>query len=544
MDVQQRETLKVGRRGLLAGTLGGVLTVLAYPPWGWWPLALIAYVPLLTWILRDQPTPRQAAWAGWVQGTILHVSVYWFLVFTMQSMSGFPWALAVGVHLAYSGIMGGHLALFLCLAPRWLMPTANPAPLRNSLALGALYAVIEFAIPFLFPWYLGNAFYRTSTWIQPADLLGVAGVSLLAMTCNALISHAWARPIARTRSLFATGALLVLWWGYGTLRLSEVQSAPIRRTFHTLVVQADATLQEKLSDGRARLPMLDRTVALTRSANLQGIDLIVWPEGALPFFWVVDDVAPGASRTATRAPPILRDTKRRVVDLVRTLDKPILFGSLRRLDPMWLQEARNSAFLLRPSGESWVYDKRILLPFGEYLPGTSLVPALKESIPGVSHMDPGTTSGRVDVAGTRLLVNICYEALFPAFLRGEGPDADVFVNLTNDIWFGPQPAPELHLMVQQARAVELRRPLVRSTVTGITAMVDAAGAISGRTELHEQTVRTFEVPVRDIGSLYRTWGDAPMWLLTGGTVLWGWRSRRRKSVPGTPKTAQNSAKQK
>jgi apolipoprotein N-acyltransferase len=525
---------------VLAGGVGGVLSVLAYPPWGWWPLALVAYVPLLVWILRDRPSVRQAAWAGVVQGTVLHLCVYWFLVFTMQSMSGFPWALAVAVHVFYSGIMGIHQGLFASLATTVFGQDrqTGPASVRTALTLAALYMVIEFAVPFLFPWYLGNAFYQTSTWIQAADLVGVVGVSGLAMACNVLIALALVRPVVRRLSLVSAAVLLLAWGSYGLLRIQMVTGVPVQRVFHATLVQADATLREKLSDGRARLPMLDRTEALTRTADLHDTDLVIWPEGALPFFWVVDDLSPGAPKSPTHAPQILRDTKRRVLDLVRALDKPILFGSLRRLDRMWLQEARNAAFLIRPSGESWVYDKKILLPFGEYLPGTSLFPALKESIPGVSHMDPGTTSGRVDVAGTRLLVNICYEALFPAFLRGEGSDADVFVNLTNDIWFGPQPAPELHLMVQQARAVELRRPLLRSTVTGITAMVDVTGAIMGRTQLHEQAVRRFDVDVRQVGSLYRLCGDTPMWLLTVGMVAWlVWRRRRASLAAATGSAA-------
>ncbi len=546
---EAREIVAIGRRGLGVGLLGGVLALLAYPPWGLWPLAFVAYVPLLLWIAKDSPTWRQAVVAGLVQGTVLHLAVYWFLVFTMQAMSGFPWGLAVGVCVIHAGAMGLHQAMFASLAQINLAkpvhlgtPRAIPAPpppprflpmLRQMLLLSAIYAAIEFAVPYLFPWYLGNALYTTRVWIQAADVVGIPGVSLLLMACNVAITQAILHPVARRRALAMLAVLLIGWAGYGALRLQQVESTPARRTFHAAVVQADATLKEKLSDGLARLPMLDRTERMTRDLDLTGVDLVVWPEGALPFFWVVDDVLGDGGKAPTRAPRLLRDVKRRVLRLAKDIDRPILFGTLRRLDPLWLAEARNSAFLLRPGVEPWNYDKRILLPFGEYLPGTGLLPALKESIPGVSHMDPGTTSGLVEVAGTRLLVNICYEALFPAFLREQGSSADIFVNLTNDVWFGPLPAPELHLMVQQARAVELRRPLLRSTVSGITALVDATGLIQGRTELHEQAVRRFDVPLRDLGSPYRLWGDAPMWALTAALLAWGgWRWRQRRAKEG------------
>jgi apolipoprotein N-acyltransferase len=449
----------------------------------------------------------------------------------MQAMSGFPWVLAVAVHLLFSVAMGVHQALFAWLVRR-TQPVAQRAPWHAigwALALATLYAAIEFVVPYLFPWFLGNAFYTTGVWIQAADVLGIAGVSLLAMACNVLIALGLVDARLRKPATMALAVLLVAWSGYGFLRLHQIEGVTPRRIFRAVLVQADATLQEKLGAGRARLPMLDRHEQMTRALDRRDVDLIVWPEGSLPFFWIVDHVGPdGAPEgTRTKANPLLVQAKRRTLDLVKFLDRPLLFGSLRRLDRLWEQEARNSAFLVRPDGQEWVYDKRILLPFGEYLPGSTLIPALKESIPGVSHMDSGTTSGLIDVAGTRLLVNICYEALFPAFLRAEGSDADVIANLTNDIWFGPLPAPELHLMVQQARAVELRRPLLRSTVTGITAMVDALGVIQGRTTLHEQAVRRFDVPVRDLASPYRLWGDAPMWLLTLLAAAWSWWRIRR-----------------
>jgi len=211
------------------------------------------------------------------------------------------------------------------------------------------------------------------------------------------------------------------------------------------------------------------------------------------------------------------------------LPVPLLTGSLRHRDVLWRDAGHNSALLLGADGQHWAYDKRILLAFGEYLPGTGLFPQLKGAIEGISEFAPGTTSGLVQLGRAKVLVNICYEALFAEFLRGELGDAQVLVNLTNDLWFGPAPAGELHLMVQQARAVELRRPLLRSTVTGITAWTDAAGRILGETQVGETKAVRAEVKLAELGSPYLLWGNGPLWLATLGCVGWlvlRWRRQK------------------
>lgn len=518
-----------------AGLTSGLLLTLAYPPFGLWPLAMVACVPLLLWTERDRPTAKAAFLAGLLAGTVLHGLAWGFLTFTLREMSGIPTPLGAAVVLLLAAAMGLHQAVFAWLVALTVRDRASTWPLlARALAVGLLYAAVEFALPFLFPWHLGNTLYAAPVWIQTADLVGVTGVSLLCALVSALIALAWLHRPQRWRLMGALAVVLALWAGYGFLRLAMIESAPVRRTLVAAMVQGNATLTEKRSEApKVRLPMLDREERLTRALDLTGVDLLIWPEGALPFFWVTDAVGPAAAaekHLPTRARPVLREAKARALAVARDLQKPLLFGTLRRPDRLWQQEARNSAVLAQPDGATWLYDKRILLPFGEYLPGSSLVPALKESIKGVSHMDPGTTSGRVEVAGVKLLVTICYEALFARFMRDEAGDADVLVNLTNDIWFGPDAAPELHLMVQAARPVELRRPLLRSTVTGITAHVDASGVIRQRTGLNvEATVRAV-VPVRDLGSPYRLWGDGPMWGMTLAAAAYAWVNSRKKSA--------------
>lgn len=518
--------------------LSGVVAFLSFPPSGLWLLALYAWIPALAWVERHRPTAREAFLGGWLAGTILHLAFYWWLVHTMQKMSGFPWLAAVLVHSLFATVMGLHQAVALW-AVRVTQPAVQPGlvgAFLRALSVGAIWASVEFVLPHLFPWYQGNALFQKPEFSQAADIVGIPGVTLACLVVSSLGAQ---RDVRKTDKKFFWPSIAVevafvgCWLAYGLMRIGQVDAAPVEKTLHTLVVQGNATIAEKLAEGKARLPMLARPEKLTRDADLKGVDLVIWPEGTLPFFWVEDSVAagePDPPSKPTRAPPILREVKRRVLKLAADIHTPLLTGSLRRPDMLWKEEAHNSAILFKQDGTQQYYDKKILLPFGEYLPGTTWIPALKESIPGVSHMDPGTLSGRMDVAGVKLLVNICYEALYPAFLRAEGPDAEVLVNLTNDIWFGPDPAPTDHLMVQTARPVELRLPLLRSTATGITVYVDAAGRAHEPTALNTEATRRWDVPVKRLESPYRLWGDAPMWGLTLVMTAWiAWHRKRLTS---------------
>ena len=397
----------------------------------------------------------------------------------------------------------------------------NVGALRRAGEVAAMMAVAEFLPPWLFRWYLASAFFRMPLLVQLADVVGTIGVSAAAVAVAALLARAWVTRQWRPVGLAA--AVLAVWAGYGGVRLYQVDHAPQTGTWRAVVVQQNATLAEKKAlDAPHRIPSLDRLAQMSldakRDGQLDGVDAVIWPEGAFPFFWVPDDVTPTGLKVATKANKVLMASKRRVLELARQLPVPILLGTLRRFDPMWRQEARNSAILVDKDGVRWGYDKQILLAFGEYLPGTRLVPQLKEGIPGVSNFDEGTTSGLVQLGRAKVLVHICYEALFSEFMREQAQDAQVLVNLTNDVWFGPPPAPDLDLMVQHARAVELRRPFVRSTVNGISCVVDAGGRFIAEAGHKVQTNLQVAVPLADIGSPYRLWGDGPLWVLSVGAI--------------------------
>ncbi len=521
-----------------AAVAAGGLMALCYPGVSWYALAPLAWMPLLPW-LRDpgRVSVRGAALLGLVAGTVLHASVFYWIVGTLETMSGLPTPVAIGGLLAYAVAMGTHQAAAAGLiawdarlgldAPTW--------PLRAGLYLLAA----EVVIPFQFPWFFGNVYYLAPLSHQAADVVGVVGLSALTLALTGWMYDA-ARGVRRRHSIAAAAVLVLAWAGYGQLRLAQVADTSVRGTLPTLLVQHNPSLAEKRSlKPGPRLPMFERARQLTRDAGVRDAKLVVWSEGALPFFYVPSEADP---RVKGRANNLLRRITREADALGGELGVPFLFGTLRRLEPTWSERARNSGVLIRPGEPRWVYDKRILVPFGERMPLRDTIPALRDAVAGVSDLGEGEGPAVVSIAGVRVGMSICYENLFADHVWSALGDADVLLNLTDDVWFGDTNAPELHLMVQAARSVEMRRPLLRATATGVTAHVDAAGVIRGRTKVMQATTLRATAEIRDLDAPFRHGGPWPARGLTGfalALLLWAARRSRNKSAQSGPLDARS-----
>jgi apolipoprotein N-acyltransferase len=137
------------------------------------------------------------------------------------------------------------------------------------------------------------------------------------------------------------------------------------------------------------------------------------------------------------------------------------------------------------------YDKEYLLTFGEYLPFGDTFPILYEWSPHSGRFSPGTDLTPLvipDKSGGKHNVTtlICYEDILPSFTnKAVRPDTELLVNITNDAWFGATTEPWEHLALAELRAIEHRRYLVRSTNSGVSAIVDPAGRAIATSEVRD-----------------------------------------------------------
>lgn len=482
---------------LALAALSGLLTALACPPVGLWPLAFVAWAPLLV-ALHDR-SPRDAFWLGAAQGLVLDVVAVRWLPDVIRTFAGHSWILCAGIALALHAYGAGRPAVLAWLAAR-ARRNGWPPGAAFVLAVGATEAFF----PLLFPWTLGVATVRTPVLMQLAELGGPILVGLpLAMGSVAIAELAWARmdgrPLARARigvALLGPAGAIV----FGAVRIPTIEQriaeAPEARVaiVQGNIPHAGATLERSLAihrDATARLESEER------------VDLVVWPETAL------SGILTEGALEGTLARMVAAGNGR------AALSAPIITGAMLRREPDSTRDAAwsNSAVLFADGAVRGVYDKMHPLAFGEYLPLGDVFPRLHDFVPNAGRVKSGTTPVALPLGEHRILPLICYEDILAPETNDAvaRTDPDLLVNLTNDSWFGRSDAAMVHLALAQLRAVEHRRYLVRATNSGISAFVDPVGRATGLTPLMEPATRVGTVRWMRARTVYERIGDAPWW---------------------------------
>jgi apolipoprotein N-acyltransferase len=366
---------------------------------------------------------------------------------------------------------------------------------------------------------LGHSQYRTLPLIQIADICGVFGITLLIVLANVVLYRAL-RAVSGAgvpypvKSALVLLALFMATLFYGFSQLNEGPSAtaaPLR----VALIQGNIPQDVKWSpEFQAKtIAIYDR---LTREAAKNGVDLVVWPESAVPFFFQDEHLQAG-----------------HIKSLARDLATSMIIGSpaheLRNGKRVFL----NSAFMISPSGDSTGRSDKIhLVPFGEYVPLGRFFPFISKLVVGIGDFSPGEQAVPLTVGHTQVGTMICAEAVFPEIGRAYvNNGARILANITNDAWFGRSSAPYQHLSIAAFRAVETRTPMVRAANTGVTAIIDQNGHISNMTGLFTEGFRIGEVRPGSGDSIYLKIGDTAAWLcvlVTVGVTLMIWIKRKKE----------------
>ena len=314
-----------------------------------------------------------------------------------------------------------------------------------------------------FPWLLlGYAHVESPL----AGFAPIGGVHLVSF-CIVFIASSLYLVLHRQQSMYLLPAALVITVAYGLDKISWTKNiTPVERS--VALVQG-AVPQEIKWHPEVRQPSIDLYNSL--SEPYWDRDLIIWPETAIPAF--SDEVATAIDELSKRA--IASDTV-------------FLVGMPNRSGPNddgTRTSYFNSLLLLgRASGR---YDKRHLVPFGEFMPFDSILRPLTDmlNVP-MSDFSKGKSNNAILKSGDIAIgSSICYEDAYSGLLRDALPDANVLVNISNDAWFGDTIAPHQHLQISQMRALELGRYMLRATNTGISAIINERGRVVSRSEQFE-----------------------------------------------------------
>jgi len=456
-------------------------------------LEAVAWVALVPAILavRAAPSLRSALARGLTAGLAFFYASIWWVSHAMTAFGGLPgWLAFVALTL-----------LVLYMAAHWAVAFAISWKIRDGLGwpfpahLPVVWAALELSRNYLFtgfPWAnLGYTQARTLPVAQLAALAGPYGIAALVVLVNAVLAETAAalrerRPLPR-RAIAAAAALLVAALAHGALRLRAVRArlaaAPSIRVG---VVQpnVDQSVKNRARDHADYI--LSRLVPLTLEADRAGADLVAWPEATYPFY-----VEPGI-RSFARPDALLP-----VLTRAHLLMGAATFERTRGPGGEPVRRVGNVDFLLTPSLDVLgVYQKRHLVPFGEYVPLQRYLTFLRHIVPSLAPAAPGTeltvlefvptappasTATPAPAGPVRLAPMICYDAIFPeinvAFARRD-PEPEILVNPTNDAWYGYSSGPYQFLAIVRLRAIEAGKAVVRPAYAGVSAVILPTGEVA------------------------------------------------------------------
>jgi apolipoprotein N-acyltransferase len=479
---------------LAQALLAGALLPLAFSPIDIWPLQFLSTAWL--YILLRHRTPRAAAKLGFLYGLgAFGVGISWVYV-SIHDFGNAPPPVAGVITTGFVLLLSIYLAL-QCYAYRRFC-TATWSLIPGFAAMWVLGEALRGWLFTGFPWlYLGYPHVST-LFSGIAPLFGVMGLSFVVALSGALLGELgllWRHlhqpdRLARAR----LSLMLLVLWGACALVRDIAWTTPLEGPPLTVgLVQGNVEQSVKFVNVQEGL---NRYASL--SVPLWSHDLVVWPETAIPLVY-------------QREQSLVRQLQAQASATDTTLISGIFFED---------GDTVHNSLATFGNGEG-VWHKQKLVPFGEYVPLRRFLSSLLQvfDLPQ-SSLEPGPANQPLLTAGMATIAPfICYEVVYPDFVRRYGRDADLLLTVSNDTWFGASWGPHQHLQMAAMRARELGRYMIRATNNGISALIDERGRITATVPQFTATV--LEGEVRRFGGRtpFARWGSWPVLLLSFGLVL-------------------------
>ncbi|ONM50129.1 apolipoprotein N-acyltransferase [Nocardia donostiensis] len=557
----------------VAAILAGLLLFGSFPPRPWWFLAPVG-IALLTLVVRAAGRLRDAFGYGLLAGLGFFLPL---LPWTGIYVGPLPWLALSAACAVYIGLFGV-LARLLATLPAW--------PLWIALA----WTAAEWgrsSFPFGgFPW--GRlAFGQADGWFLPLASLGGAPLVgfAVALTGTGIAALVLAIRAAALPDINRTSAGLPLperaatrgggdavppdpWFIRTGRVVASLRSpgAPIRAVIVAAVLTAlvgpvaglllrptlpaqdegDSTITVAAIQGSVprlgldfnaqRRAVLDNHVRRTEqladevaSGRVAKPDLVIWPENS-------SDIDP--LRNADAAAAITRAARR--------IDAPVLVGAVLVNDD---RTTTNSVMVwTADGGPGERHDKKIIQPFGEYLPMRGFFRLFSEYADRAGYFVPGHGDGTVTAAGIDIGVATCYEVAFDrAFGDSMNAGAQLLTVPTNNATFGDSEMTYQQLAMSRIRAVEHGRSLVVAATSGVSAIIAADGGVREQSQLFVPAALVAQVPLRDNTTVATRLGSVPEWVAVALTVAVSaavairWRIERRARTAHRGASADRSS---
>ena len=472
---------------LLVCFIAGAVLVAAFAPLEWAALAFFSPA-VLFYCCRELPA-RKAFWLGLAFGYgQFGLGVSWVYV-SLHTYGGMPlWMGAIAV-LLFAGILGVFAGLTTFSAAR-LFPGGGPL---RVLALACFWVIYEWLKSWIFTGFawLELGVTQTPTWLFGfAPIGGVYLVSFavaIIASCIVLIL----RYPSKLSPCIVVGITFFLAWYCNNISWSSAIGRPINIGIVQPNVPINQKWQPQYRDNVVtRLMSMSQKLQNSQSLKQTPVELLVWPETALPIYY--------------------QQTDKQFWRSIVSSDTALLTGLV---DSPGRSESYNAA-VLSCGDEQHVYRKRHLVPFGEYLPMRFLFNWVLDflSLP-MADFSPWreqqtlSCQGRINIG-----LSICYEDAFASEMRQYVGDASLLVNISEDAWFGDSLAPHQRLQMGQMRARELARPMVRSANSGPSAVIDQWGRVLAQTPQFEEHTLAQILQPQTGETPYKRYGNLIVWM--------------------------------
>ena len=504
---------------LLVAAAAGACTVFAFAPFAVSGLALAA-LAVLFWQWQRAQSPREGALVGFAFGAGLFGAGASWLYIALETFGGMPpWLAFISI-----AVLVCYLALWPAAAGFAAVRFTSPGSVARLLIAAGAFTLAEWLRGYVFtgfPWLaLGYTQVPDGLMAGYAPLGGVYLVTLVMALVAALLAHViegLAHDARRTVALAAGGiaALVLLSVALSRIEWTRPAGAPVAVS----LVQGNV-LQEVKFDPQFRASTFDRYLRLVEQSRGK---LIVLPESAFPMF---SDEVPDTVLLS-------------LIRMADARDGDVLLGLFTALPP---EPGENepryyNTVLALGASDLQFYRKNHLVPFGETIPLKPVIGWFVRSVLAIPLADQargGATQPPLRVAGQRVAVNICYEDAFGGELIHGARDAHLLVNVTNDAWYGRSIAAEQHNQIAAMRALELGRPMLRATNTGITSAIGHDGREVGRLPWFTTDVLEVAIAGREGATPYLGAGDAPVLLLSLALAVAAAVRERRRPVESSP----------
>lgn len=475
---------------LIIAFIAGLSLPLAFQPFDLYLFAVFS--PAIFFYLIHTHQGFDAFKLGYSYGFgMFGFGVYWLYI-SINLFGGVNLIMAIIATYLLVAFMALYLGLFAWLATKIKVNNKN---LYFVIILPALWVIIEwFRGWFLtgFPWLNLGTSQTDSIFSGIAPLLGVYGVSFVIALLSGILCVICLEK-GKSRFMTFIFALIIVTSSWQLKNIDWTESK--QETLNIAMIQG-AIPQDQKWLPNMRLPTYERYMALTE--NYWKDDLIIWPETAIPAFY----------HDAT-------DFLNRLREVVLYHDTTFLSGI-----PVYNRESKeyfNSIVMLN-SPDSF-YHKKHLVPFGEFFP-SFVQPILHIIGIPMSNFTPSKDEVfTIKTDKTILGMSICYEDAYGSIVRKSLPEAELLINVSNDAWFGDSIAPHQHLQIARMRAIENGRYLLRSTNTGISAIIDEKGNVLNTSPQHEQDTLSGEVTLFTGSTLFSQFGNALIIVLACFLIL-------------------------